>query len=218
MKGGEGVRSLTMKVTGDLALFTRPEGKVERVSYPVITPSAARGVLESILWKPEIRWEVQRIKILRDPKYYSIVRNEVATKATVNKRTMENPKDYYADDDRQLRHSLMLKDVAYVIEAQIHLRQGEKGPVEKYRAMFRRRVEKGQCFHRPYLGTRECSAQFSVPTEKDVPIDWTDELGPMFFDFRYPKKGSVTIPYFFNAKVRDGVMDIPTYLYEEVNR
>lgn len=212
------MKPLTVKVSGNLALFTRPEGKVERVSYPVITPSAARGVLEAIFWKPEMRWEILRIKILKAPKFYSIVRNEVATKATINKRTMENPKDYFADDDRQLRHSLMLKDVAYVIEAQIHLQPGAKDPIEKYRAMFRRRLEKGQCFHRPYLGTRECAAQFSIPTVEDVPIDWTDTLGPMFFDFRYPVKGSVTIPYFFNAEVNGGVMDIPNYLYEEVNR
>lgn len=218
MKGGEGVKPLTMKVSGDFALFTRPEAKVERVSYPIMTPSAARGVLESILWKPEIRWEVLRIKVLKKPKFYSIVRNEVATKVPVNKRTMENPKDYFADDDRQLRHSLMLKDVAYVIEAQIRLQQGVADSIEKYRAMFRRRLEKGQCFHQPYLGTRECAAQFSASTEGDIPVDWTDQLGPTFFDFRYPEKGSVTIPYFFNAEVNEGVMDIPTYLHEEVNR
>jgi len=212
------MKPLKVKVSGDLALFTRPEGKVERVSYPIIPPSAARGVLEAIFWKPEIRWEILRIKVLKVPKYYSIVRNEVSKKAIVNKSIMENPKDYFADDDRQLRHSLMLKDVSYIIEAQIHMQPDAVDPVGKYRAIFRRRVEKGQCFHRPYLGTRECSAYFSLPDVDDTPIDWTDSLGPIFFDFRYPTKGSVTIPYFFNAEVKKGVMEIPTNLYREVNR
>lgn len=212
------MRPLAIKVTGDFALFTRPEAKVERVSYPVITPSAARGILEAILWKPEMRWQVLQIEVLKEPKFHSIVRNEVATKATINKRTMEKPKDYYADDDRQLRHSLMLKDVAYIIKAQVHLQPDAKGPIEKYRAMFQRRLEKGQCFYRPYLGTRECAAQFGVPTDEDIPVDWTDSLGPMFFDFRYPQKGSVTIPYFFNAEIKHGVMKVPEYLYKEVNR
>jgi CRISPR-associated protein Cas5d len=212
------MKPLAMKVSGDFALFTRPEAKVERVSYSLPTPSAARGMLESVLWKPEIRWEISQIQVLKPLKFYSIVRNEVASKATVNKRTMKNPTNYYADDDRQLRHSLMLKDVAYVIHAQIHLQPNAKGPIEKYRAMFRRRLEKGQCFYRPYLGTRECAARFSVPTEDDVPINWTENLGPMFFDFRYPDKGAMTIPYFFDAEIRDGTMDIPAYLYREVNR
>lgn len=212
------MQPLAMKVTGDFALFTRPEAKVERVSYPIITPSAARGMLEAILWKPEMRWQVLQIEVLRKPTFHSIVRNEVTSKATVNKRTMDDPKNFYADDYRQLRHALMLKDVAYIIKAHIHLQPNVQGPVEKYRAMFQRRLEKGQCFYRPYLGTRECSAEFSAPTEDDIPIDWTDHLGPMFFDFRYPKKGSVTIPYFFNAEVTNGIMQVPEYLYEEVNR
>ncbi|MEJ8765755.1 type I-C CRISPR-associated protein Cas5c [Oceanobacillus sp. HCA-5259] len=208
----------SVKVTGDYALFTRPEAKVERVSYPIITPSAARGVLEAILWKPEFRWEILQIEALKQPTFYSIVRNEVSTKATINKRTMENPEDYYTDKYRQLRHSLMLKDVAYIIKAKIHLQPHAKDPIEKYNAMFKRRLEKGQCFHRPYLGTRECAAEFSLPTEEDQTINWTENLGPMFFDFRYPEKGSVTIPYFFNAEVKNGIMKVPSYLYEEVYR
>lgn len=212
------MKPLKVKVSSEFALFTRPEGKVERVSYPLITPSAARGVLEAILWKPEFRWEVERIHVLRQPKFYSIVRNEVSKKATVNRSTMKNATDYFANDDRQLRHSLMLKDVSYIIEAQIYMQSGAKDPVEKYRAIFRRRLEKGQCFHRPYLGTRECAADFDLPSVNDVPIDWTESLGPIFFDFRYPKKGSVTIPFFFNAEIKKGIMEIPSYLYEEVNR
>lgn len=217
-KGGERVKPLQVKVSGDFALFTRPEGKVERTSYPIITPSAARGVLDSILFKPEMRWEIKRIQVLKQPKFYSIVRNEVSKKATINKKTMGNPPNYYADDDRQLRHSLMLKDVSYIIEAQIRMQPHAVDPEEKYRAMFRRRVKKGQCFHRPYLGTRECAASFEEPDETDIPIDWTETLGPIFFDFRYPTKGSVAIPYFFNAEVNNGIMEIPTYLYEEMNR
>lgn len=212
------MRSVRMKVTGEYALFTRPEGKVERVSYPLPTPAAARGIFEAILWKPEFRYEIINVQVLKQPKFYSIVRNEVDTKAVVNNSTMVNPKDYFSDDHRQLRHSLLLKDVAYIIEARIILQPGAKDPIEKYYAMFQRRLEKGQCFHQPYLGTRECSAQFGIPSKEDVPIHWTDSLGPMFFDFRYPKENSITIPYFFNAEIKDGVMEVPAYLYEEVNR
>lgn len=212
------MKFVKMKVTGEYALFTRPEGKVERVSYPLPTPAAARGIFEAILWKPQIRYEIKSIQVLKQSKFYSIVRNEVATKAAVNSSTMGNPKDYFTDDYRQLRHSLMLKDVAYILEARIVLQPGALDPIEKYLAMFQRRLEKGQCFHRPYLGTRECSAQFGPPLEEDIPIKWTDSLGPMFFDFRYPSEKSVTIPYFFNAEIIDGVMEVPAYLYEEVNR
>lgn len=212
------VSKVRMKVWGDAALFTRPEGKVERVSYPIMTPSAARGMLESIFWKPEFKYEVRSITALKPPKFQSIIRNEVENKASINKSFMENPVDRYVDDMRQLRHSLYLTDVAYIIEAEIHLLPTTQHPIEKYESMFQRRVQKGQCFARPYLGTREFSAHFGPVTGKERPVDWTEQLGPMFFDYRYPEKNGMTIPYFFDAEVKKGTLIIPNYLYEEVYR
>lgn len=212
------VSKVRMKVWGEAALFTRPEAKVERVSYPIMTPSAARGVLEAVFWKPEFFYKVQSITALLPPKFHSIIRNEISDKASINKKIMNAPENKYSDDMRQLRHSLYLKDVAYIIEAEIVLMPSTNHPIEKYESMFTRRVEKGQCFSRPYLGTREFSAQFGPVIGDEQQIDWTDELGPMFFDFRYPKKGSVVIPYFFNAAVEKGRLAVPQELYEEVNR
>lgn len=204
-----------LKVSGDFALFTRAENKAERVSYPIMTPSAARGILEALSWKPEIKYRVLEIQILKKPEFHSIVRNEVGSKATINSRTMKEPKPFYASDDRQLRHALMLKNVAYIIKAAIHLAPHAKDPIEKYYAIFNRRLKKGQCFHRPYLGTRECAAEFDVPSPLDKPIDWTADLGSIFYDYRYFKDGT-RIPCFFDAKVRNGIMKIPEYLFNEV--
>ncbi len=213
MKG----RSATVrvKIYGDYALFTRPEGKVERVSYPIINPSAARGVLEAVLWKPEITYRIRQIAALKQPQFYSIVRNEVSKKASINKTFMESPQDVFTDDMRQLRHSLVLKDVTYMIEADIVLQSDTRDPVQKYEAMFNRRVSKGQCFHRPYLGTREFAAHFGEIDGTERPIEWTDSLGSMFFDYRY-SKGGQAIPYFFQADIERGIMMVPDYLYEEV--
>lgn len=214
----ERFKTVRVKVFGDFALFTRPEGKVERVSYPMMTPSAARGVLEAILWKPEFKYKVRKIAALKEPKFHSIVRNEVSKKASINKKIMMSISGVFTDDMRQLRHALVLKEVAYIIEADIFLKPDTKDRVEKYEAIFNRRVSKGQCFHRPYLGTREFSAHFEAVDGTERPVDWTDSIGPMFFDFRYPEKGSMTIPYFFQADVKKGVMEVPDYLYEEVYR
>lgn len=210
--------NIRVKVWGEGALFTRPEGKVERTSYPTMTPSAARGILESILWKPEFKYLIHNITALHPPKFHSIIRNEVENKATINRPFMENPVHRYADDMRQLRHTLYLKDVSYVIEAEIKLLPTTKEPIEKYESMFNRRVKKGQCFSRPFLGTREFSAHFGEVDGSEKRIDWTDELGPMFFDYYYPKKGSVVIPYFFSASVENGTMKVPQHLYKEVYR
>lgn len=206
------------KFWGEYALFTRPESKVERVSYSIMTPSAARGVLEAVLWKPEFKYYIRSISVLSRPEFYSIVRNEVENKASLNNSFIEKPKDVYADDTRQLRHSLILRNPAYIVEADIVLEREAQDPIEKYEAMFYRRLRKGQCFHRPYLGTREFSAHFGVPSEDDRPIDWTDSLGAMFFDYRYAKDNVMNIPYFFNASIEKGVMTVPGILYEEVYR
>lgn len=210
--------TLKVKVWGDYALFTRPEAKTERVSYSVMTPSAARGVLEAIFWKPEFKWHVRKIHVLKPIQYYSILKNEVASIVPGN--VTKSKRDYLADDDRQQRHSLMLRNVAYIIEAEIELMEHTTDNIAKYRDIFRRRVVKGQCFQRPYFGTRECAVHFSEPEQKDEAINLTEDLGPMLFDLKFPKsssKNAQAIPYFFEAKLENGVLHVPDYLYQEVN-
>jgi CRISPR-associated protein Cas5d len=231
--------TLTVKVQGDFALFTRPEFSAERVSYQVMTPSAARGILEAILWKPEMRWRVQRIKVLNEIKQFSILRNEVNSHQSDRAaRAWENLGDgYFAEDDRAQRHSLCLRDVAYVIEAEIDLKPHATDHIAKYRDMFRRRVERGQCFNQPYLGTREFSASFEPATgneNSDVPDEKID-LGWMLFDLEFselPKGGKISynthdgqgsrvaqgaaMPKFFHAELVNGVLEVPQSLYTPI--
>lgn len=209
---------LIVKVWGDLACFTRPEMKVERVTYEVMTPSAARGVLEAIFWKPEIRWRVRAIHVLRPIRRFSIMRNEVKSKAvvrTARKWAEEGEGGFYADDDRTQRHTLALRDVAYRIEADIVLLPHATEPEAKYRAMFRRRVEKGQCFQQPYLGCREFAASFAED-DGEAAYDLTDDLGRMLFDLAYNADGSEALPRFFQARLDRGVLHVPQALYDEV--
>lgn len=209
---------MQLKVWGEYALFCRPEAKAERVSYPVMTPSAARGILEAILWKPEIKWYIKSIHVLKPIQYYSILRNEVAS--IVPSNIVTSRRDYFADDDRQLRHSVMLRDVSYIISAELKLMEPTMENWLKYSSMFLRRVAKGQCFHRPYLGTRECSLHFSLPNEEDRAIPDSFDIGPMLFDLKYPKdserNNAHAIPYFFDARLEQGVLHVPDQLYEEV--
>lgn len=209
---------LQLKVWGEYALFTRVEAKTERVSYPVMTPSAARGILDAILWKPELGWKIKNIHVLKPIQYYSILRNEVASIVPGNIATSR--RDYVANDDRQLRHAVMLRDVAYVITAELMLMNPTMENWMKYSSMFLRRVGKGQCFHRPYLGTRECSLHFSLPDDDDQAIPETMDIGPMLFDVKYPvdpsQKSAHAIPYFFDAKLENGVLHVPEHLYKEV--
>jgi CRISPR-associated protein Cas5d len=220
--------SLQVKVWSDYgALFTRPEFGAERVSYPVITPSAARGVLEAIFWKPEFTWRVREISVLKPIRHFSILRNEMNSWQSASSAKSADY-HYFADDDRAQRHSLCLKDVAYIITADIHLKSHANAPEAKYRAQFRRRVAKGQCQHQPYLGTREFSAFFAEPDGTEKAIDHTDELGLMLWDMDFVSDpeakqlefmthdydgGKVTKgtakPKFFPAKLVKGVMQIP---------
>ncbi|MCD0160031.1 type I-C CRISPR-associated protein Cas5 [Deinococcus sp. 6YEL10] len=197
-----------VKVWGWGALFTRPENKVERVSYDVMTPSAARGVLEAIFWKPEFQWQVREIHVLKEVRRHSILRNEVNTLASA-KAAQKWAKDgggFDAEDDRAQRNALILRDVAYVIYADIVLRPHATDPLAKYTEMFQRRVEKGQAFHQPYLGTREFTAFFGPPENSDRPANVVRQLGgeyaeqrqeldlgPMLFDLRFEevRKGRV---------------------------
>lgn len=209
---------LQLKVWGEYALFTRVEAKAERVSYPVMTPSAARGVLEAIFWKPEIKWRIRSIHVLKPIQYYSILKNEVASIVPGN--IASSKRDYIANDDRQLRHSVMLRDVAYIITAELVLMNPTMENQMKYSSMFLRRASKGQCFHRPYLGTRECSLHFSLPNDEEKAISDTMDIGPMLFDIKFPgnpaQKGAHSIPYFFDAKLEQGVLHVPQHLYKEV--
>jgi CRISPR-associated protein Cas5d len=219
---------LEVKVWADYACFTRPEFGAERVSYPVMTPSAARGVLEAIFWKPEFRWVIQEIQVLQPIRHFSIVRNEMNSWQSPSAAKSDNYR-YFADDDRAQRHTLGLRNVAYLIKADIELKPHANAHIAKYRDQFRRRVKKGQCHHQPYLGTREFSAFFGEPDpEVDKPISHTDELGLMLFDmeftatddsptltyFTHDELGATVTkgkaqPKFFQARLENGVVRIP---------
>ncbi|MCS6805828.1 MAG: type I-C CRISPR-associated protein Cas5c [Acidobacteriota bacterium] len=205
-----------VKVWGDFACFTRPEMKAERVSYPVMTPSAARGLLEAIFWKPEIHWQIRQIEVLKPIQYISIMRNEVNRKASIQsaQQWAKSGGGYFADEDRAQRHTLALYDVAYIIRADVVLAAHATDDVAKYRDQFRRRVTRGQCYHRPYLGCREFAASFSDPDGAERPIDLTCDLGPMLFDLDYtPDRSGRGTPHFFSARLDCGILRIPPEEY-----
>jgi len=219
-----GIRLL---VWGERACFTRPEMKVERVSYDVITPSAARGILEAIHWKPAIRWVVDRIHVLKPIRFESIRRNEVGGKlsaASVSKAMKAGRTDNLValvDDDRQQRAATVLRDVAYVIEAHFMLtdRAGSEDSEGKHLDIFNRRARKGQYFHAPCLGVREFPASFEL-IEPDAPMPAVHadllgdrELGWMLHDIDFADEMT---PRFFRAVMRDGVIDVPPFGSEEV--
>jgi len=209
---------LEVKTWGEFACFTRPEMKAERVSYPVMTPSAARGLLEAIFWKPEFMWQVREICVLKEIRHFSILRNEVNHKAVIStaRAWSEKGGGYFADDatNRAQRHTLALRDVAYLIKADIILRAHATEDIAKYRDQFRRRVDRGQCHHRPYLGCREFAASFSPPDGSEQPIDRTDDLGRVLFDLDYVSDGSGRgTPHFFRASLKRGILKVPHELY-----
>ena len=208
-----------LHVWGEYACFTRPEMKVERVSYDVMTPSAARGILEAIHWKPAIRWVVDRIHVLKPIRFENLRRNELGSKIPVGKvrtamkRGVTDGLSMFVQDDRQQRASTLLRDVAYVIEAHFVLTDAAKADdtEAKHLAMFNRRATKGQCFHRPYLGTREFAADFALVKDAMPEFILTSQkrdrdLGWMLHDIDY---ADAMTPHFFRAKLRNGVIDIP---------
>lgn len=211
---GYGVRLL---VWGDYACFTRPEMKVERVSYDVITPSAARGILESIHWKPAIKWVVDRIRVLNEIRFDNVRRNEVGSKIPAGnvKKAMKGEPVLlcqYASEDRQQRATLLLRDVAYVIEAHFEMTKeaGSQDTPEKHYAIFSRRARQGQCFQQPYLGCREFPARFRL-IEDDEPVPHSQhrgekDLGWMLLDIDH---GDGMNPLFFRATMKDGLIEIP---------
>lgn len=245
--------TVSVKVWGEFALFTRPELKVERMSYPFMTPSAARGILDAILFKPQMRWQVRSITAIRPDfpaefpaeaaeqayRLVAIRRNEIQDKiapTTVGK-WIKDPASfapYYVDSagresiqgqHRTQRNTLALHHVAYIIHASPVLtdkanlpRQRppdvdeDTGPdtVAKYVAMFKRRVAKGQCFHRPYLGCREFACHFTPPNGSEQPLDdWNESLGLMLYDMQF-NPDSANLPGFFEAKVTRGVLHCDT--------
>ena len=205
-----------LEISGDFACFTRPEMKVERVSYDVMTPSAARSVFEAILWKPAIRWEVKRIEVLKPIRWISVRRNEVASKASVrNAQTAmaagKGNLALYIEEDRQQRAGLFLRDVAYRIHAElVPVGDDARSNPAKYREMFQRRAEKGQCVDQPYLGCREFAARFRLvdqPAEEAPAIDETRDLGWMLFDMDFAAMGDPK-PQFFRADMQHGGIDL----------
>jgi len=213
-------------VRGDYACWTRPEMKAERVSYDVMTPSGARGILEAIYWKPQIRWVVDKIRIFTPIRFTNIRRNEVASKVPTGtvKKVMKSGGQVlalYADEDRQQRASLLLKDVCYGIEAHFDILDNHEvggapnpKPAGKHLDIFNRRLRKGQCFHRPYLGTREFAADFGpVDNWPDCPEELKGEydLGFMLHDIDFKDKMT---PHFFRAHIVDGMIDVQQCLNE----
>jgi CRISPR-associated protein Cas5d len=224
-----------LKVWGDRACFTRPEMKVERVSYDVMTPSAARGILEAIHWKPAIRWVIDKIHVLKPICLQSIRRNEVGSKVPAGKvKTAMNRGSLdglhlLVDEDRQQRASTVLADVAYVIDAHFELTDNA-GPDDtegKHLDMFNRRAARGQCFHQPCLGTREFAAHFELlppdapipePTEKTAELGFGQprDLGFMLWDVDHAAEGRPSL--LFRATLKNGVMQVPPPNSPEIRR
>ncbi len=238
-------KTFCLEVWGEYACFTRPEMKVERVSYDVMTPSAARAIFSAIFWKPAFIWKIRKIEVLNPIKWVNIRRNEVGAVAS------DKSKGIYIEDQRQQRAGLFLKDVRYRIYADLVFipprdRKATNNPLPeylvdsaektdlsnklteehpnenpgKYNAMFERRAKKGQCFFQPYLGCREFSCYFKlVDPEKEpaTPIPETRDLGFMLYDMDYSDEKDIK-PAFFRAKIENGVINVPDWESEEVRK
>ena len=229
-----------LEVWGDYGCFTRPEMKVERVSYDVITPSAARGIFEAILWKPAIRWHIRKIEVINPVKWISVRRNEVG--AVMSDRSKDG---LFIEEKRQQKAGLFLKDIRYRLYAYLeylpvekrkksvnplpkHLIDSEEKKVMgkdetpgKYLAMFERRAGKGQCFNQPYLGCREFSCHFRLINNLEIePEPWkrTMDLGFMLYDLDFESNLKSPSPVFFRAEMENGVIEIPDWKSGEVYR
>ena len=226
MRRGDMAYGVKLHVWGDYACFTRPEMKVERVSYDAITPSAARGILEAIHWKPAIRWMIDRLHVLKPIRFENLRRNELGSKTSA-RRVEQAMKACTTDglhtvieNDRQQRATTLLRDVAYVIEAHFVLtdKAGTGDSEAKHLSIFRRRAAKGQCFHRPYLGTREFAADFAL-VDEEIPAcslslsERNRDLGWMLHDIDH--EDGMT-PRFFRARMREGIIAVPAPNGDEV--
>jgi CRISPR-associated protein Cas5d len=210
---------IRLHVWGPRALFSRPEMKVERVSYDTITPSAARGILEAVHWKPQMVWRIQRLRVLNAIRFESLRRNEVGSKipggkvASAMRAGATDGLALLVDEDRQQRAATLLKDVAYIIEARVELTdKGRADPsesVQKHLEIARRRAAKGQYFHHPYLGTREFACAFELlegePPPPHESLKGPRDLGWMALDLHYPGMEA----RFFRAHMVDGVIEVP---------
>lgn len=206
-----------VEVWGDYAMFSRPEMKTERVSYDMMTPSAARGILEAIYWHPGLMWIIDKIHVCHEIKFANIRRNEVKSKISAHKmRSAMNGsrEELYlvTANDIQQRASMILKDVRYVIEAHFELttKANESDNEGKFCDIFKRRLQKGQFYHQPYFGCREFSANFKPFEEDKVPTVYENEekdLGYMLYDMNYTDKNNI-MPLFFRAVLKDGVLDL----------
>ena len=226
---------IILEISGDYALFSRPEMKVERVSYDVITPSAARGVLEAIYWKPQIRWIIDAITVINPIRFTNIRRNEISKKASTPRAGLvaEGGTDnigIYVDENRQQRASLLLKDVRYIVHAHLHLfdtrmeRGGPEVPANeaagKHLEMFKRRARKGQAFQQPYLGCREFPARFTLhETNENLPtpdssLSGDKDLGFILHDIEFDQNPNTkavnsTTPHFFRPQMANGTFTVP---------
>ncbi len=237
------MKGFCLEVSGDYACFTRPEMKVERVSYDVITPSAARAVFDAILWKPAIYWQVKKIEVLAPIKWISVRRNEVSKIAS------PRPGGIFIEEDRQQRAGLFLRDVNYRLHAEfIYIPPEKRGLVinpvpewlidadeaddlkkpdirkdeteAKYAAMFERRARKGQHFHQPYLGCREFAAAVRLTdpvSDPATPIPDSRDLGWMLYDLDYSEPSNIK-PMFFRARIENGVIAVPPPESKEVRK
>lgn len=205
---------LSLRARGPLAVFTDVAFKAERVTVPVMTPTAARGLLSAVLWKPAIQWQIQRIKVLRPIRFTSFRRNEVNSKTPMPAAALVREGGLapvlVADDDRAQRNTVALRDVDYVVEARFILtnRAGPGDNVTKFVDMFRRRVEKGQHFIAPYLGCREFAADVLSADGAPPPITENRQLGRILLDIEYGANGRNT-PIFFEAELVGGVLHVP---------
>ena len=207
--------SVKMEVWGDYALFTRPEMKVERVSYDIPTPSAARGMLEAVYYHPGLTWKIDRIHILNPIRFTNLRRNEVDTKilaSDLRSAAQGGEKELFlaTSDHIQQRAAMMLKDVHYVIEAHFDMTE-HAAPSDnpgKFQDIIKRRLRRGQAFAQPYLGCRECTAHFGLWESGEIlAIPETRDLGWMLFDMDYSHPDNI-MPMFFRAQMVNGVVDV----------
>lgn len=221
---------IKLYIQGENACFTRPEMKVERVSYDVITPSAARGILEAIHWKPAIQWVIDKIHVLEPIRFESIRRNEVASKISARNVTSAMKKGstenlfILVDDgkERQQRAATILRKVGYIIEAHFVLthKSGKDDNEGKHLDTFNRRARKGQCFHQPNFGTREFPVEFTLLENDVMPAsnlregDKNRDLGWMLHDIDFANENT---PHFFRAVMKDGVINVPSFHSVEVS-
>jgi len=228
--------TVAIKVWGDFACFTRSESKINRVSYDVPTPSACRGVLEAIYCKPlEFWYEITKIKVLNPIRQIGVLKNEITKKTDPNPKTMKPI--VINNDTRTQRYTYYLRDVAYIIEANVHVRESYRPDIPMYEkerkinTEFEKRVRKGKCFSQPYFGLKECMCFFEEPDGDEKPIDETRHLGVMLYDIFDPSSqeplntsrkkkennvARVVKPSYFVSEMINGVVDVPLYNSDEV--